>query len=126
MKRSGSKSTGGSLLSGDWITDKVENVSENGRTFMLEATAAGLKMTAPTGEGFDAQFDGKDYPMTGVPGNSTVSLKRIDRNTIEETDKRDGKVISTARMTVAGGGRTMTMVLRDKDGAQQTFMFEKQ
>jgi hypothetical protein len=71
--------------------------------------------------------DGKDYPYKGDPGTTSVSLKRIDASTIEETDKRDGKAISTTRMTVSPDGRTMTLVshdLRRNDTA--TFTAEKQ
>jgi len=32
-------------------------------------------------------------------------VKRLDKNTIEETDKRDGKVIAIARITVSAEGR---------------------
>jgi hypothetical protein len=38
-----------------------------------------------------------------------VSLKKIDANTIEETAKRNGKVISVRRMTVAADGKTMSV-----------------
>jgi len=41
------------------------------------------------------QIDGKDYPITGT-GLDTVSLKRIDANTIERTGKVRGKVTETA------------------------------
>ena len=42
----------------------------------------------------EANFDGKDYPLTGSQfGADTVSLKRIDRRTTERTDKKGGKVI---------------------------------
>jgi C4-type Zn-finger protein len=43
-----------------------------------------------------------------------VVLKKIDANTIEETDKRNGKVMTVARMTVAKDGKTMTMTVEDK------------
>jgi len=45
--------------------------------------------------GYTANFDGKDYPLAGVPNADTVSLKRIDTRTTERTDKKDGKVVQT-------------------------------
>src|SRR5499425_913945 len=39
-----------------------------------------------------AKFDGKDYAVKGDPDRDTVSLKKIDDNTIEVTNKKDGKV----------------------------------
>ena len=53
-----------------------------------------LTMTDQVGDSYTAKFDGKDYPYKGDPGVTTVSLKKIDANTIEETDKLNGKVIS--------------------------------
>lgn len=41
-------------------------------------------------------------------------MKSVGKNTIEETDKRDGKVISVARMTLAADGKTMTVKVEDK------------
>jgi hypothetical protein len=43
-----------------------------------------------------------------------VSLRKIDANTIEETDKRNGKVIYVTRMTVSADGRTLKMESTDK------------
>jgi hypothetical protein len=58
-------------------------------------------MASPSGESYDAKFDGKDYPVEGDPGHTMVSLKRISASPIEEVDKRDGKVVAINRMTVA-------------------------
>jgi hypothetical protein len=43
-----------------------------------------------------------------------VSLKKIDANTIEETAKRNGKVISVNRITLAPDGKTLSFVFEDK------------
>ena len=98
---------GANKASGSWQTDKIDNVSENVVTVSFKVTADGLSMSQPTGESYTAKFDGKDYPYKGDPGTTNVSLKKIDANTIEETDKRDGKVIFISRMTVSPDGRTM-------------------
>ena len=44
----------------------------------------------------------------------SVSVKQLDKSTLEETDKRDGKVISATRMTVAADGKSMTVAFDDK------------
>ena len=49
-------------------------------------------MSQPTGESYTAKLDGKDYPAKGSYTYNSVSLKRVDYHTIEETDKREGKV----------------------------------
>jgi hypothetical protein len=85
-----------------------------------------LSMTTPTGQSYTAKLDGKDVPYVGDPGTTSVSLKRIG-DSIEETDKRDGKVISVSKMTVAPDGKTMTIVVADKlHGSTATYVAEKQ
>jgi hypothetical protein len=71
-------------------------------------------MNDALGDSYIAKFDGKDYPYKGDPGTTSVSLKKIDANTIEETDKRNGKVISVARMAVGRDGKTMKISVQDK------------
>jgi hypothetical protein len=41
----------------------------------------------------------------GDPGHTMASLKRIGNDTIEETDKRDGKVVGVFKMTVSPDGK---------------------
>jgi hypothetical protein len=70
--------------------------------------------------------DSQDAPYVGDPGTTSVSLKRIG-DSIEETDKREGKVISVARMKVSKDGKTMTIDLEDKlNGTKATYIAEKQ
>jgi hypothetical protein len=71
-------------------------------------------MSDKTGDSYTAKLDGKDYPYKGDPGLTSVSLKKIDANTIEETDKRKGKPIYVSRMTVSADGKTMQIDNEDK------------
>jgi len=118
---------GSHAVSGSWRIDKVNSVSENGLTVTYQGTENGLKMSDPNGESYDAKFDGKDYPIQGDPGHTLVSLKRIGNDTIEETDKRDGKVVGVAKMTVSSDGKWITVVFTDKQrGTTTTYKMEKQ
>jgi len=71
-------------------------------------------MSTPVGESYTGKFDGNDYPRKGTAGIDTISLKRIDSNTIEETNKRKGTVITVYKMTVSPNGKTMTIVSTNK------------
>lgn len=71
-------------------------------------------MTSPTGQSYTAKLDGTDAPYMGDPGTTSVSVKRTGPNAMEETDKRDGKAISVARITVSTDGKTMQIVADDK------------
>ncbi len=113
-KRVGTAPAGANRISGEWKPEKIENASENLMTVTYKVTEDGLSMTDQIGDSYTAKFDGKDYPYKGDPGTTHVSLKKIDANTIEETDKRDGKVISVTRITVAPDGKTMSFNIDDK------------
>ena len=60
---------------------------------------------------YTAKFDGKDYPITGT-GIDTVSLKRVDANTIERTGKVRGKPAETCTMKVSPDGKTLTVTIK--------------
>jgi hypothetical protein len=100
-------------VSGKWRPVRT-NTSEDVITVTYKVTTDGLAMSDPTGDSFTAKFDGKEYPFKKDPGITSVSLKTIDENTIEETDIRKGKVITVARMTVDPDGKTMRVTVEDK------------
>ncbi len=104
---------GSHAISGSWRTTKLTNVSDNGllTTYALSGTT--LTMTAPTGQSYSAPVDGTDSPFMGDPGQTSVSIKRVNDNTVDETDRRDGKVIGSAHITVSADGKTMTVVWKD-------------
>jgi len=64
---------------------------------------------------YSAKFDGKDYPVTGIPNADTVSVKRIDANTVEAVQKKDGKVVMTITSTVSKDGKTRTSTWHGKN-----------
>ena len=57
------------------------------------------------------KFDGKDYPLTGDPTADTRSYKRIDANTLELANKKDGKVVLSGRITISADGKTRTVIV---------------
>jgi hypothetical protein len=117
---------GSHAMSGSWRTEKMANVSSNGITVTLQSTPNGMKMSDNNGQSYDVKFDGKDYPIQGDPGNTMISLKKVDANTMEETDKRNGKVVYTARITVSADGKTITYVGHDRERDRtSTFVLNK-
>jgi hypothetical protein len=118
---------GSHVISGSWRTSKVDTVSSNGLTVTYKGSADGLKMSDPNGYSYDAKFDGKEYPTQGDPGHTMVTLKRIGNDTIEETDKRDGKVVGIYKMTVSSDGKSIKAEYNDKQRDTTTaFTMEKQ
>jgi hypothetical protein len=125
-KRSGMAPAGVHATSGQWIILK-QSGSDNGLLTTYKLNGDQFTMTSPTGETYTAKFDGADYPATGSHYYNGVSLKKINANTIEETDKRDGKVVDVDTMTISANGKMMTVVDDDKvTGRSSTFMAKKQ
>jgi hypothetical protein len=112
-------------ISGSWRTAKVENVSDQGLTFTYKSIEDGLSMQAPTGESYEAKFDGKDYPVKADRAGGMISLKKLNDNTVEETYKQDGKPVAVNEMTVEG----KTMKVNSKDlrrGTTMSYTADKQ
>jgi hypothetical protein len=66
--------------------------------------------------GFTANFDGKDYPVTGkAPYGDAVALTRVDAKTIRITSKQDGKVTTTSTIVVSDDGKTRTTTIKGTD-----------
>jgi len=109
-------------LLGTWVLNVAKSKYTPGpppkeQTTTFEAAGQGVKVTTkgtdsagkPTGTTYTADYDGKDYPVTGSPDWDTVSLKRINANTVEYTRKRAGKVVQTATAVVSKDGKTRTI-----------------
>jgi hypothetical protein len=78
---------------------------------------------------YTAAYDGKDHPIKGLDTVDTVTLKKIDANTSERTDKKAGKVVQTYLRKVADDGKTMTVTQKGTDATGKPFtnvmLFEK-
>jgi hypothetical protein len=117
---------GASPISGSWLAQKIKFASENGVTVTYRSTPAGLQASRPGGEGYDAKFDGREYPVHGDPTHSTVSLKKVSPNTIVETDRQDGVVHYLVRMTILPDGKTMKVTEMDEErGTKTSYILEK-
>ncbi len=105
---------GSNAISGSWRTTKIEGLSDNATVWTYKVSGDEITMTNPTGQSYTAKLNGTDAPMKGDPGITSVSVKTKGKDTLEETDKRDGKVISVFKMTVAADGKTAKASVDDK------------
>lgn len=105
---------GSHALSGSWKAYKTGR-SENGSTITYRCTANGFSGETPLGEKFDAKFDGKDYPVRDDRAHSTVSVRLLNPNTIEQTGKRDGKIVGILHLTVSPDGRSIHATYENKE-----------
>ena len=126
LARISSAPAGSDAISGSWRIANAQ-VADPGALTTYTSTSDGLNMSTPTGAGWDAKFDGKEYPVKGTFANETVSLKKVNDHTIEATHKRDGKLYSIEKITVSAGGKQMTDMVDNKlTGRVSTFIAEKQ
>jgi hypothetical protein len=112
-KRVAKGPAGANLISGSWHTQKEED-SAAVLTWTFKVSGNELTMTNFTGQSYTAKLDGTEAPYKGDPGITSVSVKMLSQDTLEETDKRDGMVIGIAKNTVTADGKTLKIVYEDK------------
>jgi hypothetical protein len=113
-KRVAKGPAGSNAISGSWRTTKIEGLSDNAIVWTYKVSGDEITMTNLTGQSYIAKLNGTDAPMKGDPGITSVSVKMKGKDTLEETDKREGKVISVFKMTVAADGKTAKASVDDK------------
>jgi hypothetical protein len=112
---------------GTWKLDEAKSKIGAGApkntTVVYEAAGDSTKVTVegvgadgkPSHNEWTGKFDGKDYPVSGDSSADMRSYKRIDAHTLALTNKKDGKVTLTGKITVAADGKTRTVVVSGKD-----------
>jgi hypothetical protein len=94
-------------------------------TMQIESAGATLKSTASAADGegiasdftFRCQLDGtpckvtpSTIPLRSASAVDTITLKRVDPNTIIAAGTRNGKSVYSDRRVVSADGKTMTVV----------------
>ena len=123
-KRVGPAPAGAHAMSGSWMPGSLSSANDALSIVAYTMTSDGFSMKS-NGQSYDAKFDGKQYPITGDPGGTKVTLKRIDDHTVQETDYRMGKVVDEIHLAAVGSALELT----DKDvahGQTTTMTFDKQ
>ena len=88
---------------GDAIKESTYTMSTNMPSVVVEYTA---------------RFDGNDYPISNSI-LSTVSLKRVDDETVERIGKIQGQVVETETRTVSDDGKVLTVEIKgNRDGTE--------
>jgi len=118
---------GSAAISSSSRTTKIEGLSDNATSWTYKVSGDELTMSTMAGQTYTAKLDGTDAPMKGDPGVTSVSVKMMGKNVLEETDKRNGKIIGIQKMTLAADGKSAKLVYEDKQrGTQTEFMAVKQ
>jgi hypothetical protein len=92
---------------GDQIKVTVDGTDAEGKTIHSEWTG---------------KFDGKDYAVTGDATADMRAYKKEGQDTLEMTNKKDGKVATTGKIVVSADGKTRTVTINwtDAKGAKMT------
>ena len=94
---------------------------------VLKGTKDGFSAETSLGEKYYGKFDDRFYLTEDDPGNTMASVKLLNPNTVELTEKREGKISGILRLTVAPDGKSIHgMFVRKPDNAVNTFEMEKQ
>ncbi len=73
------------------------------------------------------KYDGKDYAVTGDASSDMRSYKLVGARTLVATEKKDGKVVGSARVVLSADGKTRTVTVSGADGkVGATQVYEKQ
>jgi hypothetical protein len=98
-------------IDGTWKADvSSAQMPKKPDIFVLKDGTYNCQTCAPA---FTVKADGTDQPVSGHPYFDTVAIKVVDANTIQETDKKNGKTVTTSNVTVASDGKTATFEFTD-------------
>ncbi|HXY75831.1 MAG TPA: hypothetical protein VEH54_02895 [Steroidobacteraceae bacterium] len=103
---------GANGVSGSWQPNPLTSANDTTLTVAYQMTNDSFSMHW-NGQSYNAKFDGKEYPVVGDPGKTTVILKKINPNTVQETDHRLGKVTDDIHLAAAADGKTLQVTDHD-------------
>jgi hypothetical protein len=65
--------------------------------------------------------------QVGLPGHTAVSVRLVNPNIVEQTAKRDEKIVGTLHLTVMPGGKSIHAVYENQeDNTTKTWEMQKQ
>ena len=118
---------------GTWQLDVAKSKYDPGPgpkmlTLTYEAVGDGIKVTTkgvdgqgkPIATEYTANYDGKDYPVSGETDYEAVSLKRVSPLSVTITRKKSGKVVETVTRVVSADGKTLTVTVTGTNAKGQT------
>jgi hypothetical protein len=98
-------------------------------TTKIEPAGAGVKYTVDIAfvDGtarhweFIANYDGKDYPVTGdSPFGDVVALTQVDARTVRTVNKKGAKVLSTQTAVLSNDGKIRTVTTKGPNALGET------
>ena len=69
---------------------------------------------------YTTEFDGKDMPVTGNPGQTHSAVSRVDDRVNAIVNKKDGKVTQVLTNVLSPDGNTIAVIYMRDDGTGKT------
>ena len=93
--------TAQSAFNGTWKF-KLDNAqfAKKPEVYLLRNGTYACKTCVPP---ITVKADGRDHAVTGHPYFDSMAVKVVDDHTIEQTNKKNGKVVGTSRTSVSDG-----------------------
>jgi len=124
--RSAPAPAGAHAISGSWTPKNYANINDEALTTTYKLEGDTLHMSSPSGQSYDAKLDGTATPVKGDIGGTTASVKKVGDNSYEETDTRDGKVVTVATFTVGADGKLNVTMVDKRNDSTMKYMADKQ
>jgi hypothetical protein len=104
-----------SPFDGTWKADvSTANMPKKPDQYLLKDGMYGCMTCAPA---YNIKADGTDQPVSGHPYFNTEAVKVVDDHTVQITDKKDGKTVTTTTVTAAADGKTVTFEFTDSSNS---------
>jgi hypothetical protein len=97
---------------GTWKVDLNKAVMPmEPEVFLLQNGNYQCKTCVPA---INVKADGQDHSVSGNPYYDTISVKVLDDQSVERTEKQNGKIVATSQMMVSADGTTAKVELTDR------------
>jgi polyisoprenoid-binding protein YceI len=96
---------------GTWKVDLTKStMPDKADVLLLQNGTYQCKTCVPP---INVKADGEDHGISGNPHYDAVAVKVLDDHSVETTEKRNGKVVSTSKVVVSADGNTATFEFTD-------------
>lgn len=93
-----------SPFDGTWKADvSSANFAKKPDVYVLKDGMYNCETCAPA---YTIKADGSDQTVSGHPYLDSVAIKIVDPHTVQETDKKGGKTVTTSTTTIAADGKS--------------------
>jgi len=113
---------------GSWTLLSAQSALSPPDKLSITALQDGVEHVVMSGEthlDFAAKADGHEAPVPGNPAFNQIVLRRIDKQQVEVTEKKNGAVVATLRSKLSTDGNELTIATASKGHADQVTVWTR-